>query len=732
MNTWLHKNNIIFILFCLLFIDIKTDLVAQTQIKAWYAQGQVWIVWEIKDSLPETFAIYAGPSTFSNINNANIIGRLFKEEYLPGALKYYVDPMATYRIPNGSGGIYQLKNNEGLFVFTPHQKGSLFFAVVPWGQTSILPNQNITQKAIDFNYDPDKDPVECHLQKTYSTEPGFTTFAYYLWADGRQNYWEARPDFPVMANEAKNGMPSMFLVSASNKVDTTNPVPCSIWLNGGECGPGGNVPGGKKIVNINPKEGLLVTHNDDVFGYILSYLAGFEFASHHFGWRKNYDPFSKNNAPNSVDTVVNYTQRKYIWVDEWMIRRLHVDPYRININGHSLGSKGATAIAKTYPDHYASATIFDNGFIEDDPPSGIDILFGPTALHFPTNLYNRNGKNIAYTDVMNITDRNATQRDLPLLRVFHAKNDIDSGSKWDDYVVKQFYDSDSLGWGTQIYWGERAHGIETGPEHNDHWHNGNTPDLQTRVDDISYEEIFLRSNQSFPAFFNHHLDSKNNDPGDGTPGTSPKGVGDDWGCWGGYHRWDANKIIDENDHWSVEAWLESNAVFQNDNCPENSLTADLAVRKPQKFFPFDGRTIEWKVIDLNNGNVLQNGKSQLQADLLVVIPKITVYKENIRKVKILMGYLTGGIHNESNKFYSNIHISSNALNEESWLNILSNTDSNINIKVIQINGKETSFMSTIHVGENRISLRPFEHLPQGIYIIELQNNHIRQSLKWVK
>ena len=69
MNSWLHKNNIIFILFCLLFIDVKTDLAAQTQIKAWYAQGQVWIVWEIKDSLPETFAIYASPSTFSNINN---------------------------------------------------------------------------------------------------------------------------------------------------------------------------------------------------------------------------------------------------------------------------------------------------------------------------------------------------------------------------------------------------------------------------------------------------------------------------------------------------------------------------------------------------------------------------------------------------------------------------------------------------------------------------------------
>ncbi|MBK7245082.1 MAG: hypothetical protein IPH98_14710 [Saprospiraceae bacterium] len=97
-----------------------------------------------------------------------------------------------------------------------------------------------------------------------------------------------------------------------------------------------------------------------------------------------------------------------------------------------------------------------------------------------------------------------------------------------------------------------------------------------------------------------------------------------------------------------------------------------------------------------------------------------------------MGYLTGGTHNESNKFYSNIHITSNTFNDESWLKLISNNDSNINIKAIHINGKETSFMSTIHVGENKISLRPFEHLPQGIYNIELQNNHIRQSLKWVK
>jgi hypothetical protein len=54
-----------------------------------------------------------------------------------------------------------------------------------------------------------------------------------MWCDGRQNHWEGRPDFPIMANAAKNGMPGFFLVSIPPGIDTTQAFPLTVWLHGG-------------------------------------------------------------------------------------------------------------------------------------------------------------------------------------------------------------------------------------------------------------------------------------------------------------------------------------------------------------------------------------------------------------------------------------------------------------------------------------------------------------------
>lgn len=31
---------------------------AQTNVRAWYAQGQVWIIWQTQQPYPQTFGIY--------------------------------------------------------------------------------------------------------------------------------------------------------------------------------------------------------------------------------------------------------------------------------------------------------------------------------------------------------------------------------------------------------------------------------------------------------------------------------------------------------------------------------------------------------------------------------------------------------------------------------------------------------------------------------------------------
>ena len=232
---------------------------SQTNVRAWYADGQVWVVWDAEFPLPDWYEIYAKPTAFNSVTNATRVGKIHKFEYGCVALKEQVDTSLTPRIPVPAGiGKYQLAANEGLFVFTPHQAGALFFAVVADGETAVT-GQNITPATVPFQYNPVADPVECHLQAAFPSPfaNGFLCFAYLMWADGRQNQWDNRPDFPVMANAAKNGMPSIFFVSAPIGLDTTQSFPLSVWLHGGGGTARQSLAGSRAEVNIRPVEGIL-------------------------------------------------------------------------------------------------------------------------------------------------------------------------------------------------------------------------------------------------------------------------------------------------------------------------------------------------------------------------------------------------------------------------------------------------------------------------------------------
>lgn len=711
---------------------ITSSVFAQSNVRAWYADGQIWVVWEASAPLPETFAVYAKPVAFNNTNNATLVGRLFKEEYGPIALREQVDATATYRIPNGRGGMYQLAPNEALFVATPHQTGALFFAVVAWAQNTVTPGINITASSVPFQYDPARDPVECHLQRVFISpfDSGYRCLAFYMWADGRQNQWENRPDFPVMANAAKNGMPGFFMVSAPIDLDTTATVPLSVWLHGGGGTAQQSLAGSRPIIRLNPKQGILLAHNDDLFGYRLTYFPGVEGASKHFGWRKNYDPFT-GAAPVAVDTIVNYTQRRYRWIDDWLIRKYHIDPSRININGHSMGSRGATMMAKAYPDHYASATVLNNGGLDDDPPALSDVVYGPTALNFPTNLTDYKGNTVPFTHATDYTTRLSNQRDLPLMRFYHSKNDDDgmrTGNSWDANVVADFRAADSLGLGAQLNWSERGHGPDTGPDFDDHWLNGNLPMQQTVLDDIAYEEENFRSDVSFPAFFNHRLDAKNNDPGTGLQGIN-NGDGDNWGTWGGYHRWENTE--EDATTWRTTAWLESDAVFANDNCPDDALLSDLAIRKPRLFKPVSGTPIYWSVRDLATNQILKKGTATVQSEDVSIIQKVMVFRKNLRKVKIEISTQTVAT-NEARSDHFNIIISPNPSFGVPILTVYSEKNQKVTLRLSGIAGVISFAEKQMFPGKNQMALTDVEMIPPGFYFIEIERENQRKIVRWVK
>lgn len=695
---------------------------AQSDVRAWYADGQVFVVWKIGLPIEETYAVYASPTAFTNTANATLLGRPFALEYLGYSLKDNLnDTTATYRIPNGQGGQYQLALNEGLFVYTPHQSGSLYFAVTKWGANAVVPGLNGTNASVPFQYNPVTDPVECHLQRSFPSPfaAGYACFAYVVWVDGRQNHWEGRPDFPIMANAAKNGMPGLFLISVPATIDTSEAFPLSVWLHGGGGIARQSLAGSRKEIDINPEEGILLAHDDKLFGYRGDIPPHPDQPTWHFGWAKNYDPFTPNIVA-TADTIINYTQRRYLWVDRWLARHFNIDTHRINIHGHSMGSAGSVAIAKCYPDHYGSATIFNTGCAGPEFSSNTSAIFGTETENLPTNLKNRNHAPVRFYDLWNLYVNCSPERDLPFFKHWHGKNDDNGTMHWSPTVVENFRICDSIGTGIQNHWSERPHGVDLAPDYNDHWVKGSTPMLQTANDNVAFAEARNRSDESFPAFFNHRLDDRNNDPGTGTFGIN-NGDGDNWGTWGGYHRW---QVVAETPHlWQIVAWLENNAVFPNDNAPVDELKADIAIRRPQSFKPTTGQTVYWSVEDMNTGNILQNGTTAVQPDNLTVIPQIKVYRETTRLVLITLQDGFSATHDISQATTS-LHINPNPTN-----GIIVPAADWASVRIVDLSGQEMQRRS-IHAPEPTLDV---SFLPAGLYFVEvLTQDGKRMAGKLVK
>jgi hypothetical protein len=711
----------ILVLFSLCFAN------AQTNVRAWYADAQVWVVWEVELPLPQTYAVFAKQTAFSNTADALPLGRIFRQEYLPAALKQQVDTLATFRIPDGQGGSYQLAQNEGLFVATPHQSGTLFLAVVAEGETAVTTGQNITAAAVPFQYNPVADPVACHLQATFPSPfaPNFTCQAYMMWADGRQNHWEGRPDFPIMANAAKNGMPSLFMVSAPTGLDTTQAFPLTVWLHGGGGEARQSLAGSRPIVGISPAEGIMLAHDDGLVGWRDNIPPNLSSPSWHFGWRKNWDPFTPSNLPTGPDTVINYTQRRYRWIDEWIIRHFNVDTTRISLNGHSMGGAGTTALAKCFPKHYASATIFNNGFGGPENDQSVAV-FGSSTDDYYTNLTNRAGGKVKFRQLWNIIDNTSPERDWPPMRVYHSKNDDNGTMRWDAYVVENYRKADSLGMGVQLYWSERAHGIDEGPDYNDHWHNGNLPSQQTGYDNTAFEEAHFDSDDWLPAFFNHRLQPTAGNPGDGTLGTGANGVGDDWGTWGGYHRWEDARI--EQDCWGpgtfyATLYLEDDAVFGNDNCPTDSLISDLYVRRlpyeQATYCDFGSNPQAGWFASLNSFDFsyFQNLETECVGDDLMKFSDVKLFKKGIRKLEISICLIVPTTSVGATPFTAALQ--PNPAHGATNLSLTLQRPSALRIRIMDASGRQFASQQVEgQAGENRVPLE-IGGLPNGLYFVQV-------------
>jgi uncharacterized protein (TIGR03437 family) len=611
----------------LLFPLLYCQTPAQTNVRGWYADGQVWILWNLDNNPPETYAIYSSPTPFTTTSQAQLVGRLYEEEWLPFALRTQLSPTLSYVIPDGQGGRLTLSANTGLFVQTVLQTGASYYAIVKWGQTAVTSN-NLTSTAINYQFSLNQ-PTQCQPQVTTTLPSGHKATAYYLWVDGRDDENGGRADFPVMANWHKNGMPNFFIVSEAKNLPAGK-VSAIHWLHGGAGTANQSLPTDRASINIEPQDGLLVAHNDDLISRVLvngvAQKVIEESNTWWFGWPRGFDPFDNpREQPVDNDTIINYTQRRILWINDWLIRNRNVEATRVVIQGHSMGSAGTTALAKAFPGAFATATILSNGFAGPHPSDGFGIkAIGTQTQNLPTNLRNRQNEVVRAYDVFNLATPISSERDMTLMRSWHGKLDNNTAMHWSPFVVEEYKRADANAWGMQLYWDERTHELGNLQVH---WSNG-AGNNQTERDDAAYQARY-RTSQSFPAFFNHQkYPGANKNPGDGTIGIGVNGSGDDWGTYGGYHDWETDTLTDTASKWEVIAFLigQSSHTVDDFPGPGTSLTADLAIRRPQQFKPVKGIRLNWRVTRVSGNTLLQSGQVIVGDDDLVTIPGVIVYK----------------------------------------------------------------------------------------------------------
>ena len=617
-------------------------------VRAWYAKGQVFVVWQFPalPALPtDTVEIYASAGPQASTVTMTPLGRLFLPEYT-GARLRSLSPAATLRVPTPAGGIYTLTANEGVFAYTPRANGGLFFAVVGTGNTAVVLSNSATTA---FVYNPAADPVRPHPQFTVTTAGGNPATAYIVWAEGRNDYNNSRPDVPVMGNAAKNGVPHVFVITEPVGGVPAGPLTCAFALHGG----GGNyqlfLPGvpARANMSLSLNNGIVITGDDTIFTRNAGALI--DDNTDWFGYHAALDPFTPavRTDPPLTATIVNFTQRRFFWIMDWVLGMgaagspYTIDPMRVAIVGHSGGGRGTGHLSRFAPERFCAAILYC-------PPVNFQLNPGPLVDYLSGTITDNRSTNIprpgaagtlGILEVLTPTVRlSPTRRDLALSRAYFGKRDEGAAAGWDAGMRTAIDSMDDSGLGYMIFFDEREHDVERWSVENGA--NPFGPDIGQWVAPVrtlrascQYLVDTYRADRSYPGFFNADADTalagQQPDPGPGNPN-----LGDPWGTWGGYFDWEAGTLIDLLTRWECTVFASAFAPASIDNSPVTTFTTSIAPRKSALYNPAPGSTVYWYARPVGGLSVTQQGIVIADANGIAPATGVTITREDVGRIRI--------------------------------------------------------------------------------------------------
>ncbi len=621
---------------------------AQTSLAGIYADGQVFLRWTLSPNPVFTYDVYVSATPQSTIASMTLVGRIFPEE-ATGDRMHNLRPNATLRVPNGSGYV-SLTASEGAFAWTPHQAGTLYFAVVSNGQTAV---SNTNRVQVSFNYDPVNEPVQPHLQAVGNSPAGYPQALYVLWVDGQSDPSNSRPDFVVGGNQHRNGVPHVFVVTTPLSGLSQGPYPCVFVFHGGEGAYPNFTPGDTSGLNLSLdlSDGIVVTPDDNLYFRAGSVLRSEVTAW--FGYVRSFDPFTilGRPAPSNDEVVINYTSRRVFWFRDWLLSPrspFNVDGNRIAAIGHSAGSRGASHLSRQQPDRF-SAVILQCALINFEETTFSPII-GGWSQNLATNINDpATGLPLGIRDVHAQYVRLSPLRDFPYTRMYSGKRDENPAGGWTVSGRSVLDAVNASRMGIVVNWDEREHNVQDwstdfndlfdDPAHCDPWPDIGqwTFPIKTERYSAQYLADRFRADASYPGIYDADINlnaaGRQPDPG---PGDACSPLGTAWGTWGGYIDWTRETIVDTVSRWECTLFLRGNSSVSIDNAPYPAEKVSLAPRRTQNFDPAPGATVYWILRAPLNGPVVQSGQVTAEAEGAVHITDLIIPREDIAKARIYL------------------------------------------------------------------------------------------------
>jgi len=270
-----------------------------------------------------------------------------------------------------------------------------------------------------------------------------------------------------------------------------------------------------------------------------------------------------------------FTERRMVWVIDWVVKQYSADPERVTAGGGSMGAWGSTTFAFRHPELFAA--VYPNR--PRTRQRGLPSLAGETAKGKLVPM--EDGKTDYYERMDMVKFAAEQPGELPFYAWCCGRRD--GFASWQEQVdmAKSLTAAKR---GFAFAWNDGDHSSGAQP--------------MAKVLKNYAADRFAR-NQSYPAFGNSSIDQN---PGKGDPKDGDLEGGINLGfLW--------KDISDEAGKWSVRL---SNDLAKDD------MTVDVTPRRCQKFQAKPGETYQWTTSSGGNGSATADKQG------LVTVPKVKI------------------------------------------------------------------------------------------------------------